>query len=132
MEETNMVENIFEYAVENKLRFPYKGSVSVEDLYALTTVELDSIYKTLRREVKKANEESLLETKSDDDVVLSVKIDIIKRIVSKKLAQIEARNKAARNKEEKNKLLAIIAQKQEADLHNKSIEELTQMVANLD
>lgn len=126
-----MVENIFEYAVENKLRFPYKGSVSVEDLYALTTVELDSIYKTLRREVKKANEESLLETKSDDDVVLSVKIEIVKRIVAKKLAQIEARNKAIRDKEQNDKILAIIAQKQDEDLHNKSVEDLKKMLVDL-
>lgn len=127
-----MVENIFEFAVENKLRFPYKGSVSVEDLYDLTTVELDSIYKTLRREVKKANEESLLETKSDDDVVLSVKIEIIKRIVAKKLAQVEARNKAIRDKEQKNKILAIISQKQDEDLHNKSVEDLQKMLNDLD
>jgi hypothetical protein len=126
-----MVENIFEFAVENKLRFPYKGSVSVEDLYALTTVELDSIYKTLRREVKKANEESLLETKSDDDVVLSVKIEIVKRIVAKKLAQIEAHNKAIRDKEQKDKILAIIAQKQDEDLHNKSVEDLQKMLVDL-
>lgn len=125
-----MIENIFEYAVENKLRFPYKGSVSVEDLYALTTVELDSIYKTLRREVKKANEESLLETKSDDDVVLSVKIEIIKRIVAKKLAQIEARNKAARDKKQNDKILAIIAQKEDEDLHNKSVEDLKKMLVD--
>lgn len=126
-----MVENIFEFAVENKLRFPYKGSVSVEDLYDLTTVELDSIYKTLRREVKKANEESLLETKSDDDVILSVKIEIVKRIVAKKLAQIEARNKAIRDKEQKDKILAIIAQKQDEDLHNKSVEDLKKMLVDL-
>ena len=126
-----MVENIFEFAVENKLRFPYKGSVSVEDLYDLTTVELDSIYKTLRREVKKANEESLLETKSDDDVILSVKIEIVKRIVAKKLAQIEARNKAIRDKEQKDKILAIIAQKQDEDLHNKSVEDLQKMLSDL-
>jgi hypothetical protein len=127
-----MPENIFEYAVENKLRFPYKGSVSVEDLYDLNTAELDSIYKTLKREVKKEEEESLLETKSSEDMVLAVKIEIIKHIVAKKLAQIEARNKAIRNKEEKNKILAIIAKKQEDSLNDKSIEELTQMLANLD
>ena len=127
-----MVENIFEYAVENKLRFTYKGSVSVEDLYDLNTSELDSIYKTLKREAKKADEESLLETKSKEDMVLSIKIEIIKHIVAKKLAQIEARNKAIRNKEQKDKILAVIAQKQNESLHGKSVEELTQMLADLD
>lgn len=127
-----MVNNIFEYAVENKLRFPYKGSVSVEDLYDLNTTELDSIYKTLKREAKKADEESLLDTKSKEDVTLSVKIEIIKHIVAKKLEQIEARNKAIRNKEQKDKILAVMAQKQEESLHGKSIEELTKMLADLD
>lgn len=126
-----MPENIFEYAVENKLRFPYKGSVSVEDLYDLTTTELDSIYKILKCEAKKADEESLLETKSNDDIALSVKIEIIKHIVVKKLAYIEARKKAAENKEQKNKILSIIAQKQDESLHGKSIEELKQMLENL-
>ena len=127
-----MVNNIFEYAVENKLRFPYKGSVSVEDLYDLNTTELDSIYKTLKREAKKADEESLLEAKSQEDTVLSVKIEIIKHIVTKKLAQIEARNKAIRNKEQRDKILAVMAQKQEESLHTKSMEELNEMLANLE
>lgn len=126
-----MIENIFEYAVENKLRFPYKGYVSVEDLYDLNTKELDSIYKTLKREVKKAGEESLLEVKSEEDVVLSVKIEIIKHIVEKKLAQIEARKKAAENREQKQKILSILAEKQDASLHEKSVEELEAMLADL-
>lgn len=127
-----MPENIFEYAVENKLRFPYKGMVSVEDLYALTTMDLDSIYKTLKREVKKENEESLLENKSEEDVTLSVKIDIVKHIVEKKLAYIEARKKAAENREQKNKILSILAQKEEESLQGKSVEELKKMLENLD
>ena len=126
-----MTENILEYAVENKLRFPYKGSVSVEDLYDLNTSELDSIYKTLKREAKKDDEESLLETKSKEDVVLNVKIDIIKHIVAKKLAQIEARNQAIANREQKDKILSILAQKQNEELHGKSVEELQKMLADL-
>ena len=39
--------NIFEYAVRNKIRFPFKGMISSEDLWDLTLENLDSIYKTL-------------------------------------------------------------------------------------
>lgn len=127
-----MPENIFEYAVANKLRFPYKGNVSVEDLYDLTTVELDSIYKNLKREAKKADEESLLDTKSEEDVVLNVKIDIVKHIVEKKLAKIDAMKHAAKVREQKNKILDIIAQKQEESMHDKSIDELMKMLEDLD
>lgn len=126
-----MTENIFEYAAENKLRFPYKGSVSVEDLYSLTTEQLDCIYKTLKREEKKADEESLLGTKSDEDIDLSVKIEIVKHIVAKKLKQIDEQNKAMENRKKKDKILSILAQKQDESLHSKSIEELQQMLADL-
>lgn len=126
-----MTKNIFEYAVENKLRFPYKGNVSAEDLYDLSVTELDSIYKTLKREAKKADEESLLEIKSNEDIVLSVKIEIIKHIVEKKLAQIDALKKAAENRKQKQKILSILAEKQDASLHEKSVEELEAMLADL-
>lgn len=123
--------NIFEYAAEKKLRFPYRGMVAVEDLYDLTTTELDYIYKTLKREEKESEEESLLSNKSSEDISLTVKIEIIKHIVEKKLAQIEARKKAAENKEKKNKILEALSRKQDETLQSKSIEELQQMLEDL-
>ena len=43
-------ENIFEMATRNKYRFPYKGMISVEDLWDLNQTQLDSIYKALNKE----------------------------------------------------------------------------------
>lgn len=126
-----MPENIFEYAVENKLRFPYKGSVSTEDLYDLSVNELDTIYKNLKREAKKADEDSLLTTQSEEDISLNVKIEIVKAIVTKKLAAVEARKKAKENKEKRDKLLEIKAQRENAALENMSDEELNKALAEL-
>ena len=123
--------NIFEYAVENKLRFPYKGLISVEDLYALSVSDLDTIYKTLKREAKRNGEESLLATKSNDDVALDTKIEIVKYIVEKKLAQVEARKTAAANKAKKEKILSILEEKQDAALKNMSEEDLRKMLDTL-
>ena len=120
--------NIFEYAIEHKLRFPYKGSVSTEDLYDLSVTELDSIYKTLKREVKKNDEESLLAKKSEADIAMTTKIEIVKHIVSKRIEEANAREVAAQNRKQKEKIMAIIAQKQEENLHGKSIEELQTML----
>ncbi len=123
--------NIFEYAVENKLRFPYKGLISTEDLYALSVSDLDTIYKTLKREAKRNGEESLLATKSNDDVALDTKIEIVKYIVEKKLAQVEARKTAAANKAKKEKILSILEEKQDAALKNMSEEDLRKMLDTL-
>ena len=123
--------NIFEYAVENKLRFPYKGNISTEDLYSLSVSDLDTIYKTLKREAKRNGEESLLATKSNDDVALDTKIEIVKYIVEKKLAQVEARKTAAANKAKKDKILSILEEKQDAALKNMSEEDLRKMLETL-
>ena len=123
--------NIFEYAVENKLRFPYKGNISTEDLYSLSVSDLDMIYKTLKREAKRNGEESLLATKSNDDVALDTKIEIVKHIVGKKLAQVEARKTAAANKAKKDKILSILEEKQDAALKNMSEEDLRKMLETL-
>ena len=126
-----MPENIFEYVVENKLRFSYKGSITTEDLYNLSVNELDSIYKNLKREAKKADEDSLLTTQSKEDISLNVKIEIVKTIVAKKLAEIEAKKKAKENKEKREKLLEIKAQREKAALENMSDEELDKALAEL-
>ena len=123
--------NIFEYAAKNKLRFPFRGSIGIEDLYDLSPANLDSIYKTLSREAKKNEEESLLADKSADDVQLSVKIDIVKYIVAEKLAAIERAKKAAATKLQAEKIRAILAKKQDAALEEMSPEELQKMLEDL-
>ena len=124
-------EKIFEYAAKHKLRFPYRGSITTEDLYDLSPADLDRIYKTLAREAKKNEEESLLADKNDEDVDLNVKIDIIKHIVTEKLAAIERAKKAAATKMQAEKIRAIIAEKQDAALKEMSPEELNKMLEEL-
>ena len=124
-------EKMFELAVRNKFRFPFKGSISTEDLWDLSVEDLDSIFKNLNLQIKKSNEESLLGGKTKEDEILDLKIKIIKYIVSVKLAEKEAKIKAKENKEKKQKILAILAAKQEKDLESKSIEELTAMLNEL-
>jgi hypothetical protein len=123
---------MFEYAARNKLRFPYKGMISVEDLWDLNVRELDSIFKTLNAQVKKSQEESLLATKSKEDEVLTTQIDIVKHIVRIKQDEEAARLFAKERKEKQQKLMELINKKQDEDLNNKSIEELKAMLAELE
>lgn len=123
--------NIFEYATREALRFPYKGMQSVEDLWQLSVKELDSIYKTLNKQVKQSEEESLLTTKSNVDTELEVQIAIVKHIVSVKLAEKEAAEKASAKKAQKQKIMSIIATKQDEALQNSSIDDLKKMLDEL-
>lgn len=81
-----MSTNMFEIATRNKFRFPFKGVISTEDLWDLSVESLDNVFKTLNSEMKKTKEESLLSTKSKDDEVLELKIEIVKHIVAVKQA----------------------------------------------
>lgn len=124
--------NLFEYAARNKLRFPYKGSITAEDLFDLSPEALDGIYKTLSRQVKVNQEESLLADKNEEDEQLSVKIEIIKFIVADKLAAIEKAKKTAATKMKAEKIRSILAKKQDAALEEMSAEELQKMLEELD
>lgn len=125
------VENIFEYASRNKVRFPFKGMISVEDLWDLSLTNLDSIYKTLNKQVKQSEEESLLSAKASLDTELEVQIAIVKHIVSVKLAEKEAAEKASAKKAQKQKIMSIIATKQDEALQNSSIDDLKKMLDEL-
>ncbi len=125
------MEKMFEYATRNKVRFPFKGLISAEDLWDLTLTNLDSIYKTLNKQVKQSEEESLLDTKTTVDKELDVQIAIVKHIVAVKLAEQEAREKASVKKAQKQKIMAIIASKQDEALQNSSVEDLQKMLDEL-
>lgn len=126
-----MMTNIFEYAVRNKIRFPFKGMISAEDLWDLSLTNLDSIYKTLNKQAKQSEEESLLDTKTNVDTELEVQIAIVKHIVSVKLEEQNAREKAAVKKAQKQKIMSIIATKEDEALQNSSVDDLKKMLDEL-
>jgi hypothetical protein len=125
------MEKMFEFALRNKVRFPYKGMISVEDLYDLSARELDGVFKTLNAQVKKSQEESLLATKTKEDETLSVQIEIVKYIFNTKLAEAEAAKQSRELKEKKQMLLGLIAEKENEELKNKSADELKAMLESL-
>ena len=126
------VENIFEYATRNKIRFLFSLLISVVDLWVLSLTNLDSIYKELNKQSKQSEEESLLNIKTQEDELLNVQIEIVKHIVSVKLAEKEAREKASAKKVQKQKIMSIIAAKQDEALQNSSIDDLKKMLDELD
>lgn len=123
--------NLFEVATRENYLFPFKGMINVIDLWNLSLTNLDSVFKTLNAEVKKSEEESLLNAKTKEDEELTNKIEIIKYIVSKKLAEKEARENEKKNKEKRQRILEIKAKRQDEALENMSDEDLDKLLADL-
>lgn len=124
--------DLFKVATKKKYRFSYKGQVTVEDLWDLSVEELDKIYKNLKSLQKNASEESLLQTVTKEDKELNNKIEIIKTIVTDKLAAKDRAMKAASQRAQNQRILEIMADKQDAALKEKSIEELQNMLITED
>lgn len=123
--------NIFEVATRNKLRFPFKGLISVEDLWDLSVENLDKIYKVLNTQRKQAQEDSLLHTKSKEDEVVELQINIIKHIVAVKQAETAERINQQKKNVERQKIMNILADKKDEALRNMSAEELEKKLDEL-
>jgi hypothetical protein len=123
--------SIFELASRMKTRFAYKGSLSVEDLWDLSVQELDRIFKALNAKLKVCKEESLLGPKGVENTELDIQVAIVRRIVEVKLAEAAANELEAEKKIKRQKILSILAEKQEGALASKSEEDLKKMLEEL-
>jgi lipoate synthase len=120
--------DLFKVASKKKYRFTYKGVVTVEDLWDLSVEELDKIYKSLKSKQKAEAEESLLATTSKEDKELNNKIEIVKIIVADKLEAREKATKSAEKRAKNQRILEIMADKADAELKAKSLDELRAML----
>jgi hypothetical protein len=119
---------MFEKAARLKLRFEHKGLCSAEDLWDLPLRELDTIFKGLNAQIRTEKEESLLEKKSQEDEIMEIKVAIVRHVVEVRLQEQKAREDAAAKADRKQRLLGIIADKQDEELRGMSVEELTKIV----
>ena len=123
------INDLFIMATRNKFRFPFKGVATVEDLWDMNVRDLDTIFKALNAQMKQASEESLLTTKSKEEGILEARIEIVRYIVKVKLEEAEQKKQAAANREKKQRIAEILADKQDEELRGKSVEELQKMLA---
>lgn len=126
---------LFEMATQFKFRYPYKGMITTEDLWDLTPAQLDTVYRTLSKELKDIDEDSLISTRSADEGVkaneLKNKIEVVKYIFNHKQQAAELHRMAAENAQKRQRLLDALAAKQNDALANMSEEELLKALAEL-
>lgn len=123
--------NLFEIATRRKYRFSTnKGSLSVEDLWDLSSTQLDATYRAMTKELREQGGESLMQ-KDNDNTVLADKIEIIKHIFLVKQEEIAARKAAEENRNKRQRIMEILEQKRDASLQNMSEEDLQKMLNDL-
>lgn len=133
-----MDHNIFEQATEKKLRFPTdRGFLTVENLWDLPlqardSFDLDTIAKGINRQIKEVAEESFVATTTNPaKVMLELQLDVLKHIIAMKIAKADAAKSRAEKAALKERLIAVLANKQDQSLQGLSEEEITKRIAEL-
>jgi hypothetical protein len=124
---------MFEQATRQKLRFEFRGLISVEELWDLSLSNLNKIYKQEKAKLKEMtnDEDSLLDVKSTESKQLELKIEIIKHVFNTLKAEKEKEELRKANSEKKQKILELIQNKKNKEFEEKSIEELEKELEEL-
>lgn len=130
---------MFEKASRLKLRFTSpQGGLTVEDLWDLpltstrqNVANLNNIAKAISRQLKADEEEDFVNPRTPVNEGLQLALEIVKHVIQVKQADAEAQRIMAARKEKKEKLLELIARKQDQQLEGESLEKLQEMVAGL-
>lgn len=119
---------MFEKAARLKLRFNFKGAIGVEELWDLSLQNLDSIYKDLMSKAKLLTEDSLLTEKTPEQDLVQLRLDIAKYIFMVKQEENKARLAKAEQAKQRERIMDIIADKQDEQLRNMPLDELMKLV----
>lgn len=117
----------FKQASKLKLRFSTSvGPLSTEQLWDLSQTQLANAIKAIKKVLKKDNDDELafLEDTKSVDVENQLRFDVLKDVYLTKKAEAEEIRNAADIKAHNQKILSLIAKKQEGELEGKSIAEL--------
>ena len=131
--------NIFEQATRRAIRFEStKGDLSVEQLWDLplqsrNQFDLDTVAKTVNRQLNDVTEESFVSVRENPaKETLSLKLEIVKHIISVKLQEAEEARNRANKASEKEKLLRLLDEKQNEALRALTPEEIQERLKALE
>jgi hypothetical protein len=129
---------MFEKAARLKLRFETPvGLISVEELWDLPLTSktgksnLDTIARDLNRKLKDTADESFVDKPTQTDSVLQLKFEIVKHVIDVLVAERDAAAVARVNREKKQEIMSLIAEKKNDQLKGTSLEDLEKMAAAL-
>jgi hypothetical protein len=121
----------FKQASKLKLRFlTSKGMLSVEQLWDLSQNDLSNSIKAVKKVLKKNDDDELsfLEDSKVVDTENQLKFDILKDVYLTKKKELDDARDALQIKERNQKILSLIAEKQDESLKSLSIDELKALI----
>ncbi len=131
--------NMFEIAARKKLRFEStKGDLTAEQLWeaplrGASGFNLDQIARAADRKVKSLTEESFVENRSSKaSIRAELCLDIIKYVIETRLAEDEAKLARADKLKQKEKIVTILAEKEDDDLKKMTTKQLKEKMASLE
>lgn len=124
--------NIFEAATRKALRFgTERGPVTVEQLWqmplqAKNLFDLDNVAKACNAKVKSFAEESFVTTASSNPAKTEAELalEVVKHVIAVKMAEAAYAAQAAKKAETRQKILSVMAEKQDEALKGMSMDEL--------
>ncbi len=124
--------NIFELATRKALRFgTERGPVTVEQLWQMplqskNLFDLDNVAKSCNTKVKSFAEESFVTTASSNPAKAEAELalEVVKHIIAVKMAEAADAAQAAKKAETRQKILSVMAEKQDEALKGMSMDEL--------
>lgn len=130
---------LFEKATRDKYRYnSVRGMLTTEDLWDLPLsarggFDLDNVAKGVHNDLRNASETSFVKTTSSPRKArLESMLEVVKHVIAVRIAEQEATDAASARKARKDRLLEILAAKQDDDLMGKTVEELTAEIEALD
>jgi hypothetical protein len=137
--------NLYEQALRRELTYPSTvGLISTQDLWRLPLTDtgkssnskpnLDAIGIAIQKKLSDFGQATSLvkknaKTKEQEDLELA--LEVVKHIISVKMAEAEAIAVSAAKKDQLNYINSVIADKEKADLQNRPVEELKQIAESL-
>ena len=122
--------NIFEQASKQGMRFfTEMGTLMVDDLWNYNLQNLDKLAISYQKEISDSGDsESFITKKSTVDKRTVLGLEICKRIIEVRVADLEKVEKSIAKKQRNARIMEIMADKQDGALQEKSLEELQEML----
>lgn len=131
--------NIFEQASRQKIRFSSnKGDLTTEQLWDLpltskTQFDLDTIAKTVHASLALVSTASFVTQVSDPAKSrLELAMELVKHVIAVRVAENQAANDRAKARAERDRLINVLADKQDQALREMSADEIKARVADLE